>query len=130
VIVRQALQVTTTKEHALNYIIKTLEDIEKLDKPKFPPNIQIVNTGPLPKSNKNNESDFEDVDEEDFKMVFVVRMDLKMGLGKMAAQVGHATLGAYKRLSQLSDKDAVAEHALFEWTETGQKKIVVKVNTE
>lgn len=31
-------------------------------------------------------------------MVFLVRMDLKMGLGKIAAQVGHATLRAYKQM--------------------------------
>eukprot|EP01117_Protostelium_nocturnum_P006431 TRINITY_DN231_c0_g1_i1.p1 TRINITY_DN231_c0_g1~~TRINITY_DN231_c0_g1_i1.p1 ORF type:complete len:124 (+),score=60.40 TRINITY_DN231_c0_g1_i1:50-421(+) len=50
-------------------------------------------------------SDFEDSeegedsedDEEEYKMLFVVRTDLKMGNGKIAAQVGHATLGAYKR---------------------------------
>lgn len=30
-------------------------------------------------------------------MVLLVRTDLKMGAGKVAAQVGHATLGAYKR---------------------------------
>jgi PTH2 family peptidyl-tRNA hydrolase len=46
-------------------------------------------------------------------MVFLVRMDLKMGLGKMAAQVAHATLGAFKQLTALSDKDQFAEHALF-----------------
>lgn len=29
------------------------------------------------------------------KMVFVANMGLKMGVGKLAAQVGHATLGVY-----------------------------------
>jgi PTH2 family peptidyl-tRNA hydrolase len=62
-------------------------------------------------------------------MVFLVRMDLKMGLGKMAAQVGHAALGTYKQLAGRSDKDQFAEHAMFEWNETGQKKVVLKVNT-
>eukprot|EP00171_Calliarthron_tuberculosum_P009296 IDg9296t1 len=33
---------------------------------------------------------------EETKMVFCVRSDLKMKKGKIAAQVGHATLGAYK----------------------------------
>jgi PTH2 family peptidyl-tRNA hydrolase len=56
-------------------------------------------------------------------------MDLKMGLGKMAAQVGHAALGTYKQLAGRSDKDQFAEHAMFEWNETGQKKVVLKVNT-
>jgi PTH2 family peptidyl-tRNA hydrolase len=63
-------------------------------------------------------------------MVFLVRMDLKMGLGKTAAQVGHAALGAYKQLFAQSEKDQIAEHAMFEWNETGQKKIVLKVDTE
>lgn len=40
-------------------------------------------------------------------------MDLKMGLGKMAAQVGHATIGAYKQLEKRSEIDAEAEHAIF-----------------
>lgn len=49
-----------------------------------------------------NEEDFEDVEEE-YKMVFLVRMDLKMGLGKIAAQVGHATLKAYKQMEYRAD---------------------------
>ena len=36
-------------------------------------------------------------------MVFLVRMDLKMGLGKIAAQVGHATLKAYKQMEARAD---------------------------
>lgn len=31
-------------------------------------------------------------------MIFLVRTDLKMGLGKIAAQVAHATLKAYKQM--------------------------------
>lgn len=31
-------------------------------------------------------------------MVFLARMDLKLPLGKMAAQVATATLGAYKQI--------------------------------
>jgi peptidyl-tRNA hydrolase len=30
------------------------------------------------------------------KMIFVANMSLKMGVGKLAAQVGHATLGVYQ----------------------------------
>lgn len=37
------------------------------------------------------------------KMVFVVNMSLKMGAGKLAAQVGHATLAVY-RLAQRSEE--------------------------
>jgi len=35
-----------------------------------------------------------------FKMVLCVNMELSMGKGKIAAQCGHATLGAYKRASR------------------------------
>ena len=34
----------------------------------------------------------------EIKMVLVVREDLKMGKGKIGAQCGHATLGAYKEV--------------------------------
>ena len=36
------------------------------------------------------------------KMVFLVCMELKMDKGKIAAQVGHATLGAYKQAKKHS----------------------------
>ena len=57
-------------------------------------------------------------------------MDLKMGLGKIAAQVGHATLRAYKQMEERADKNEFDEVTFFEWMETGQKKIVVKVANE
>ena len=38
----------------------------------------------------------DDEDAEPMKMVLVVRTDLDMGKGKIAAQCGHATLAAYK----------------------------------
>jgi peptidyl-tRNA hydrolase len=40
-------------------------------------------------------------------------MDLIMGLGKTAAQVGHATIGAYKQLNYKSETDQLAEFALL-----------------
>lgn len=61
-------------------------------------------------------------------MVFLVRMDLKMGLGKIAAQVGHATLKAYKQMEGRADQSEIDEVNFFEWMEGGQKKIVLKVN--
>lgn len=63
-------------------------------------------------------------------MVFLVRMDLKMGLGKMAAQVGHATIGAYKAIESLAEKNEIIEVLLFDWLETGSKKVALKVETE
>ncbi len=37
-------------------------------------------------------------------MVLVVRTDLGMGKGKIAAQCGHATLGAYKKAVKIAPK--------------------------
>lgn len=57
---------------------------------------------------------------EDCKMVFVVRTDLSMTKGKIAAQCGHATLMCYK---------SVQKHApsiLDRWERLGQAKIALK----
>jgi peptidyl-tRNA hydrolase len=59
-----------------------------------------------------------------FKLLLCVNMELKMGKGKIAAQCGHATMGAYK----LARKYAAT--ALKNWEVTGVTKIAVKVETE
>ncbi len=59
-----------------------------------------------------------------FKMVLVVNNQLKMGKGKIAAQCGHATLGAYK----LSKK--FCRSALQVWERFGVAKIALKVEEE
>lgn len=61
---------------------------------------------------------------EDYKMVLVVRNDLKMGKGKIAAQCSHATLGLYKKLMNRATK------SLKRWEMCGQVKVVVKVESE
>lgn len=55
------------------------------------------------------------------KLILVVRMDLKMGKGKVAAHCAHATLEAYNRALQEAADD------LKSWRRTGQAKVVVKV---
>uniref|UniRef100_A0A1I8AU36 peptidyl-tRNA hydrolase n=1 Tax=Steinernema glaseri TaxID=37863 RepID=A0A1I8AU36_9BILA len=57
-------------------------------------------------------------------MIFVVNMKLKMGVGKVAAQVGHATLGCY----QAAERTAEGAQALDSWDYNGARKIVVKGN--
>ncbi len=52
------------------------------------------------------------------KQVIIVRRDLKLSPGKLAVQVAHASLEAYRRT------DSRARHA---WEESGAKKVVVKV---
>lgn len=61
---------------------------------------------------------------DDFKMVLVVRNDLKMGKGKIAAQCSHATLGLYKKVFYRAPK------ALQRWEMCGQVKVVTRVESE
>ncbi|EEF42359.1 mta/sah nucleosidase, putative [Ricinus communis] len=57
-------------------------------------------------------------------MILVVRNDLKMGKGKIAAQCSHATLGLYKKLLHRAPK------ALNRWEMCAQPKVVVKIESE
>ncbi|XP_002963634.2 peptidyl-tRNA hydrolase 2, mitochondrial [Selaginella moellendorffii] len=61
---------------------------------------------------------------EDFKMVLVVRNDLKMGKGKIAAQCSHSSLGLYKKLFFRAPK------ALQRWEMCGSVKVVTKTESE
>jgi peptidyl-tRNA hydrolase len=59
----------------------------------------------------------------EFKQVIVVRKDLRMGVGKIAAQVGHAAVLGVDE-SKKFDNVWVRR-----WLNEGQPKIVVKVNS-
>jgi PTH2 family peptidyl-tRNA hydrolase len=56
----------------------------------------------------------------DYKMVIIVRDDLKLPKGKMAAQVAHAAVEASLRANK---------EDLKAWHLQGQKKVVVKVDS-
>ena len=58
------------------------------------------------------------------KLVLCVNMSLGMGKGKIGAQCGHATLGAYK----IARKRGTS--CLSVWETFGQAKIAVKVNDD
>ncbi|XP_075709151.1 peptidyl-tRNA hydrolase 2, mitochondrial [Rhinoderma darwinii] len=60
----------------------------------------------------------------EFKMVLVVRNDLKMGKGKVAAQCSHAAVSAYKQLQKRNPE------LLKQWEYCGQPKVVVKAPDE
>jgi PTH2 family peptidyl-tRNA hydrolase len=53
-----------------------------------------------------------------YKQVILVRQDLKLPKGKLAAQVSHASVGALLK----SSKAAIAD-----WKDQGMKKVVLKV---
>ena len=54
------------------------------------------------------------------KQVIIMRNDLKMGKGKIAAQACHASIAAYKKADPLKIKL---------WERDGAKKVVLKVNS-
>jgi len=56
----------------------------------------------------------------DVKQVIVVRSDIKMGKGKLAAQVAHASIQAFL---------AMEEDMKAAWLNSGQKKVVLKVES-
>lgn len=56
-----------------------------------------------------------------FKQVILIRSDLKMGKGKIAAQAAHASVEAVLR----SSKDKVAS-----WRAEGMKKVALKVGSK
>ena len=58
------------------------------------------------------------------KMVIIVRNDLGMSVGKIAAQVGHAVLGVYK-VAQMENPQAVDQWEMLAWP-----KIVLQVESE
>lgn len=55
------------------------------------------------------------------KLVLVVRKDLRMGVGKIAAQCSHASVMAYQKSGRLM---------LLKWALNGQKKVVVSCPDE
>jgi len=61
---------------------------------------------------------------EECKMVLVVRTDLGMTKGKIAAQASHATLACYKSLQ--ASNPGLLKH----WERTGQAKIALKADSE
>ena len=56
-----------------------------------------------------------------FKQVIVVRIDLKLGKGKLAAQVAHASVESFLRTPEKDQK---------KWLSENQKKVVLKVRDE
>lgn len=64
------------------------------------------------------------------KMLFVVNGELKMGKGKICAQVGHAVIGAYLQIQDEARFDERAKQRLNNWELVGTPKIVVKTDSE
>jgi len=112
VLVDKALKLTNDREKAVELILQFQADgpqttITKKEEPK--------NTPFFPQAMNH-------------KMIICVRQDLGMGTGKIAAQVGHAVLGAYKNI--IEGQNMKHRQDLYNWEECGQAKIVVKVKSK
>jgi peptidyl-tRNA hydrolase len=59
-------------------------------------------------------------------MLFIVNAELKMGKGKICAQVGHAVIGAFTQLEQEAKYDERSKARLDSWQMQGTPKIVVR----
>jgi peptidyl-tRNA hydrolase, PTH2 family len=59
-----------------------------------------------------------------YKQIIIVRKDLKITKGKIAAQVAHAAVSAYIKTQKKHTEYASS------WLEQGQKKIVLKIDTK
>jgi len=59
-----------------------------------------------------------------FKQVIIVRTDLQMKKGKIAAQVAHASISAMEKTRNFH------KNWVKKWLNEGQKKVVLKVNSE
>jgi len=60
----------------------------------------------------------------DFKQAIIVRADLGMGKGKIAAQASHASLEALEKAEKKEPRWAE------EWRASGQAKVVLKVGSK
>lgn len=56
-----------------------------------------------------------------YKQVIILRSDIKMSTGKKCVQSSHASLSAYKKTNR---------KIIEKWESEGQKKVVLKVNSE
>jgi len=102
-------------ERAVNWII---DYGEKFDDGK-PLNLALASSG-----SSLSAAATSDAQMVPFKMVFVVNNALKMGVGKVAAQVGHATLGLYRQMLGRAEQ----EMALMQWNEEGETKVVLRAD--
>lgn len=104
---------------------------------------RAIHTGKSDEADADDEEDTEEDSEDEFtgdvaalkglagineevKLMLVVRSDLGMTKGKIAAQCGHATLAVYKTLMG----NAAAEPMLRRWENGGQAKVAVKCDGE
>jgi len=69
-------------------------------------------------------TNIENENDDSIKQIIVVRSDLKLGKGKLGAQVGHAAVSGYLKVNK--SNSLIAK----KWIHEGQKKVVTKIENE
>lgn len=67
------------------------------------------------------------------KQVIVIISDLKMSVGKLAAQASHASMAFMLKQARAQDKKKCTmnfSQDALEWMRSGQTKVCLKINTE
>lgn len=122
---REALFCTGNKsaDDAINYIFNNSSDSPEAHKSKSLSAQCGGNESSDKEAGGDEEEEWEDEDVPYYKMTFIINTSLKMGVGKIAAQVGHACLGLYREMLENNMEDDLSQ-----WEEIGEKKIVLKGN--
>lgn len=107
-----AMKMEKSKEQIIDLIMRMNDDPELFNQMKENSKISELEQHPIYNFGQSYE----------YKMVIVVRKDLKMGVGKIAAQVGHAVLGCFRIACA---KNMMTVHL---WDNCGTPKIVVGCN--
>ncbi|XP_043932343.1 probable peptidyl-tRNA hydrolase 2 [Protopterus annectens] len=112
--------------------LELLQQLRNLDIPEEDAKKALLLTGNVSAEdaamfyfNLLDNKDEEESDEDEgiwYKMVFVVNMELNMGVGKVAAQVGHAAVGLY----QIMQEESTWKEMCLKWDQSGAKKIVLQ----
>lgn len=115
-VIQKVLQLTNDEPTAIELALNLQEDLNKIPFPSPSQNNQVV---PL-----FSPQNLQPLKPKRYKMVIIVRTDLKMGKGKIAAQVGHGVLGSYLDCMKLFPEN------LNYYNENSRPKIVLKIEGE
>lgn len=133
--VKMALAFTDHIEAAVEYLsqdsnnliennqnIKKVEEVnENQSATKLMPQ---TNEGKKDQLTSMMEQHLNNVTMEELKLTLIIRTDLKMTTGKIAAQCSHATLGAYRTANSCNSV------RLFNWLSSGEKIVCLRCSSD
>ncbi|SMN20616.1 similar to Saccharomyces cerevisiae YBL057C PTH2 One of two (see also PTH1) mitochondrially-localized peptidyl-tRNA hydrolases [Maudiozyma saulgeensis] len=113
---------------------------QKKESKKLSTNIENITDEEYPESEESEEEEEEEEEESDYeieslalndipgevRMALVIRTDLKMEKGKVAAQCAHAALGCFRLIATDPSKKSYNPVLTNRWLHGGQAKITLK----